>query len=66
MNKDCETCKDFCSCGCDDLRERAYLRREGKDCYSQYDQEAVKTPSYAEIYEAENAWEDRISSYRCH
>ena len=32
-NKDCETCKNFGKCGCDDLREREYLRREGKDCY---------------------------------
>ena len=33
MCKDCETCKNFNNCGCDDLREREYLRREGKDCY---------------------------------
>lgn len=28
--KDCETCKNYGSCGCDALREREYLRRKGK------------------------------------
>ena len=32
-HQSCETCKNFGNCGCDDLREREYLRREGKDCY---------------------------------
>ncbi len=31
--EDCMTCKNFGNCGCDDLREREYLHREGKDCY---------------------------------
>lgn len=33
----CDTCINFGNCGCDDLREREYLRREGKDCYKSKD-----------------------------
>ena len=29
----CKICNNFGNCGCDDLREREYLHREGKDCY---------------------------------
>ena len=69
MRQDCNTCKDYGNCGCDDLMERAYLHREGKDCYNpniKENQKNTKTPSYSEIYEAEDAWERRVSSYRCH
>ena len=40
--KDCKTCKNSSNCGCDDLREREYLRREGKDCYESKTNQFVK------------------------
>lgn len=29
----CEICKNFGTCEDDEIRERQYLRREGKDCF---------------------------------
>lgn len=71
MYPKCNTCKEYGSCGCDDWRERAYLHNEGKDCHRPnpdvyVQEENVKTakiPSNAQIYEAEDAWERRVSSY---
>ena len=59
---------------CDDWRERYYFHNEGKDCYrpnrnaDAQEEENIKVgkiPTVAEIYEAENKWEDRVSIYRC-
>lgn len=69
----CETCEDYGKCGCDDWRERYYLHNEGKDCYrpnrnadlQEENTKVGKIPTIAEIYEAENEWEDRVSIYRC-
>ena len=63
--KDCETCKDFCNCNCDDLAGRVYLQRYGRDCYAEENTKANnKAVNNAMIYELENAWEDRVSSYK--
>ena len=68
MYPECNTCKEYGSCGCDDWRERAYLHREGKDCHrpKKEDTKILNTSSdnrIARIYEAEDEWERRVSSY---